>query len=236
MISIIIPALNEENYLPFLLESVKKQNFREMEVIVADAGSKDRTPDIARKNKCLLVKGGSPAQGKNSGAKIAKGDLLLFLDADVVLTENFLENSVKEFGARRLDIAGFRVVSLKKGIGMVLFNIFYNFPVLALERILPHAAVGIMVKKDIFEKAGGFDPSIKLAEDHYFARIAAKIGRFGIIKSAKIFTSDRRFRKDGWVLTYFKYVLCELHMIFLGSVKSDFLKYGYDLTDKEDIR
>jgi len=48
MLSIIIPALNEENYLPRLLDCFKKQNFKDYEIIVADADSKDKTREVAR--------------------------------------------------------------------------------------------------------------------------------------------------------------------------------------------
>ena len=83
-LSIIIPTLNEENYLPLLLESIKKQNFKSYEIIVADAGSTDRTIEIAKNHGCKITSGGLPAKARNQGAKIAKGDLLLFSDADIV--------------------------------------------------------------------------------------------------------------------------------------------------------
>ena len=82
MLSIIIPALNEENYLPLLLESIKKQDFKDYEIIVADAGPKDKTVQIAKNYGCKIAPGGLPAKGRNQGAKIAQGDLLLFITAD----------------------------------------------------------------------------------------------------------------------------------------------------------
>ncbi len=78
MLSIIIPTLNEENYLPLLLESIKKQNFNDYEIIVADAGSTDKTLEIAKNYGCITMAGGLPAKGKNEGAGMAKGDLLFF--------------------------------------------------------------------------------------------------------------------------------------------------------------
>ena len=92
MLSIIIPTKNEEYYLPKLLESIKRQDYKNYEIIVADAGSKDKTRDVARKSGCKVVKGGLPSIGRNNGAKYAKGELLLFLDADTVLPENFLKD------------------------------------------------------------------------------------------------------------------------------------------------
>lgn len=92
--SIIIPTLNEEKFLPRLLDSIKKQDSKDYEIIVADAGSKDATVEIAKKYRCKIVQGGLPAKGRNEGAKIAQGDLLLFLDADVQLPSDFLKNSL----------------------------------------------------------------------------------------------------------------------------------------------
>ena len=83
MLSIIVPTLNEEEYLPKLLESIKKQDFKDYEIIVADAGSEDKTLEIAKKRGCIITKGGSITVGRNNGAKVARGDIFLFLDSDV---------------------------------------------------------------------------------------------------------------------------------------------------------
>ena len=89
MLSIIIPTLNEEKYLPPLLDSIKKQDYKDYEVIVADAGSKDKTVEIAKKYGCKVVKGGLLPAGRNRGAEASKGDLLLFLDSDIILPPHF---------------------------------------------------------------------------------------------------------------------------------------------------
>ena len=92
-ISIIIPTLNEEKFLPKLLNSIKEQNYKNYEIIVSDANSKDKTIEIAKRFNVKIVQGGKPAVGRNNGAKFSVGDYLLFLDADVILPKNFLENS-----------------------------------------------------------------------------------------------------------------------------------------------
>ncbi len=230
MLSIITPTLNEEKYLGLLLESIKKQNFADYEIIIADAGSTDKTLEIAKKYNCKIVPGGLPAYGRNEGAKIAKGDTLFFCDADVVLPDNFFEKSLAEFEKRNLDLASFCLIPVPKNkFSTFMLNVFYNQPIVLLESALPHAAMGILMKKNLFEKTEGFDEDVKLAEDHYLARRARKLfdAKFGIIKSTKIFVSDRRFKTDGWVSTGIKFLLCELHMIFIGPVKSDIFKYKF---------
>ena len=230
MLSIIIPTLNEEKYLPLLLKNIKKQlSGFSYEIIVADADSIDKTKEIAKNYNCKIVKGGLPAQGKNQGAKYALGDLLFFLDADVFLPNGFFEKILREFYKKKFDIASFCLLPDSENKFLpVVFNTFYNIPILLTEKILPHAATGILVKKALFLKLNGFDENITLAEDHDLSRRAKKIGNCGIIKSGKIFISLRRFEKDGWVKTGLKYFLCEMHMIFIGPVKTDIFSYKYN--------
>jgi len=234
MLSIVIPTLNEEKHLGFLLESIKSQDFDNYEIIVADAGSKDKTLKIAKDYNCRVVKGGVPAKGRNSGAKAAKGSLLLFLDADVVLKKNTLPRVLKEFKKKKLKLATFFLMpSSKEKTSKFLFTFFYNIPIFFLEKILPHAAMGILIEKKLFKKLGGFDERITLAEDHDLARRGRKLGKYGIIKSSQIYVSDRRFKKEGWLKTYSKYLLCEGHMIIIGPVKKDIFKYTFDHLTKE---
>lgn len=231
MVSIIIPTLNEEDYLEKLLSSIKEQDFLDYEIIVSDAGSTDQTLNIAKTFGCSITHGGLPAYGRNEGAKIAKGDILFFLDADTVLPKKSLKNAIREIKKRKLDLASFCLVPMPKNkVSLFLIKIFYNQPIVLLENALPHAATGIIVRKDMFEKAGGFDEDVKLAEDHYLARRAQRLfnAKCGILRSTEIFVSDRRFRKDGWVRVGIKYLLCELHMIFIGPVRSNIFNYKFN--------
>jgi len=243
MLSIIIPSLNEEKYLPLLLESIKRQKFGagpkgypgSYEIILADAGSKDKTLEIAKKYGCIITKGGLPAKGRNEGAKIAKGEVLFFLDSDVILPNNFLKKSFQEFYKRNLDIASFSLIPISKSkVSRFFLDVFYNSPSILFENVLPHAAMGIIIKKELFKEIGGFDEEIKLAEDHYLARIAKSLfeAKFGIIKSTKLFISERRFKTDGWIKTGVKCLFCQLHMMFWGPVKSDIFKYKFAHYDK----
>ena len=233
MISIIIPALNEEKLLPILLESIKKQILGEYEVIIADAGSTDRTAEIAKAYNCKIIMGGLPAKGRNEGVKSAKGDLLLFLDADSVLPDGFYK-SIEEFEKRNLDFASFGLLPYGgKKMQNLAFNVFYNWYIYALEKALPHAAMGILAKRDLFLKLNGYDETITLAEDHDLARRAKRIANYGILRSSKIYISDRRLKKDGWVKTVTKYLLCELYMVFVGPVRSDIFNYKFNHYEKK---
>ena len=226
MLSIIIPTLNEEKYLPLLLREIKKQNFDgDLEIIVADAGSVDKTVEIAKSFGCQVVKGGLPAKGRNEGAKIAKGDIFLFMDADnFYLPDNFLKELLEEFEKRKLGVAYFPIYPKGNRIDKFIYGIYHWWTKLT-QNFLPHAYNSILVKKEIHQKIGGFDEEIKIAEDHDYARRASKVGKFGFIETKPVLTSARRFEKDGKLKTYLKYLLAGIYMFFFGPIKKDIFKY-----------
>ncbi len=226
-LSIIIPTLNEEKYLPLLLQSIKKQDFKDYEIIVADAGSTDRTIKIAKNYGCRIISGGLPAKGRNQGAKIAKGDLFLFLDADIIfLAPDFLGKLLKKFKKRSLDIASFPVSPQGKTIDRIVYKIYNSWTDLT-QKFLPHASQVILVKKEIHRFVKGFDEEIKIGEDHAYARETKKFGKFGFLGIKPILTSARRFEVDGRLKTYLKYFLAGLYIFFFGPIKSDIFKYKF---------
>lgn len=215
MLSIIIPVLNEEDYLPRLLKSIKAQTFRDYEIVVADAGSTDRTLDFAKKYNCKVVPGGLPAKGRNEGAKAAGGNLLLFLDADVQLApKDFLKRALREFRERNLDIASCQLLPLptRKRVNREMLKTPFdlaNYFMITFENIAPFG-VGSMIlaKKDFHQKIDGFKEDVQLGEDTLYIRKAARHGKFGILRSVKILWSIRRFEKEKWIKPILSYILC----------------------------
>ena len=120
-ISVIIPAMNEEKYIGFPLKGFRNQSFRNFEVIVVDGGSKDDTVKISKRYGAKVLverkKGISPA--RNRGAEAAKGEILVFLDADTKPSRNLLAVYRKVFADKGviaatgpilpLEDAGFRI-------------------------------------------------------------------------------------------------------------------------------
>ncbi len=212
-LSIVIPAYNEERYLPKLLKSIKGQNFKNYEIIVADAKSKDKTRQIAKKFGCKVVAGGLPGIGRNRGAEKAKGGLILFLDADVILPENFLENAINEFEKRNLDIAHCNPLpiekTLKNRIGIGAANAFNS----VAQYIKPFGAgFCIFVTKEIHKKINGFNEKIPYLEDIDYFQKASKIGKFRILKQ-KINVSMRRFVNEGWFYSFYRYFNAYVYML-----------------------
>ena len=226
MISIIIPTFNEEKYLPKLLKCIKKQTYKNYEIIVADANSKDKTRQIAKNYGCKIVKGGLPAIGRNNGAKTAKGNILLFLDADSMIEKWYLKSALKDMEKRRFDVAGSYLYSLSgKFIDKFFLGIF-NAWIYATQSFYPNACgSGIFCKKWLHNKVKGFDETIKLSEDMDYVRRAGKYGKFRIIKNSRIIYSMRRYEKEGRLKVGLKLFLSALYRIFFGEIKSDVFKY-----------
>jgi len=228
MLSIIIPTLNEQEYLPLLLAEIKKQDFEDYEIIVADANSSDDTVKIAKSFGCKVVEGGLPSKGRNQGARIAFGDLFLFIDADALfLPEGFLNELVQKFENKKLGIASFPIYPKGNIIDKIFYGL-YNLWARLSQKFLSHATNVILVKKEIHQAINGFNERVKFAEDHDYVRRAGKYGKFGFINIKPVLVSARRFEKDGRFMTYLKYVLAGLWMLFFGSIKSDIFKYRFD--------
>lgn len=222
MLSIIIITKNEEFFLPRLLKSIKNQTFKDYEIIVSDAGSKDKTLLIAKEYGCKIIHGGLPSKGRNNGAKNAKYDLLLFLDADVILNKYFLERNILEFKKRRLDIAGV----YSKPIESNLLSLFYVFLINFFERMFQKTLPVMMgycifVKKNIFDKINGFDESLTFNEDTDFIRRSCKNGKFRMLESVSILISMRRFEIIGYLSQGVIYLYYHVKIFVFGKIKKE---------------
>ncbi len=99
-LSVIIPTKNEGELLEECLNSIRSQSVRASEIIIVDGGSTDNTLEIAQKFGANIIKEqafSSPANARNLGAEKASGEILLIMDADVVLGQDCLKNALKIF-------------------------------------------------------------------------------------------------------------------------------------------
>ena len=229
MISIIIPTYNEEKYLPKLLQSIKEQSFNNYEIIVADNNSTDNTVKIAKYYGAIITSGGLPGAGRNKGSNIAIGDILLFLDADVILyNKDFLKGCYDEFKRKDLDVATCCVEPISNLKIDHIGHETYNIIMMLAEKVSPYApGFCIFAKKSVHQQINGFDEQIKLAEDSDYVKRASKVSKFGLLRFHKIPVSVRRLERDGRLNIAVKYLLCGIHMAFLGNVKSDIFKYTF---------
>lgn len=210
---IVIPTKNEEKYLPKLLDSINNQSFKDLEIIVSDANSDDKTRKIAKEYECDVVDGGLPDIGRNNGLIGCKAPLVCFIDSDIVLpNKNYIEKAIGEFNSRELDVAGGMQKPTKSNrlIEDLFFNAFYtiaNYGMLFSENSKrPFMQSLMMMKTKVHQDVGGFPP-YEFGEDSAFAKMAiAKGYKFGILKSpGEAFISHRRFKSNGILKMLCKY-------------------------------
>jgi glycosyltransferase involved in cell wall biosynthesis len=226
-LSIIIPCLNEEKNILRLLKSINAQKFK-CEIIVADAGSSDKTKKIAKSFGAKVIKGGLPARGRNNGAKAAKSDLLLFLDADVLLKKGFLDYCYNEIQKRKLDAATCYAYPLSKNISDILSYRAANVWIFLFKKIKPYAhGFCIFARKKMHDRIKGFDESLKFGEDSDYVIKANRIGKFDVLKRY-IYVSVRRFVKEGRLKSNLRYFYFNIYRLFIGEIRRDVgYKFGH---------
>ncbi len=202
MISIVVPTYNESAIIEGTLNSLIQAISAEDEVIVVDGMSEDNTREVVGgfPGVILISSPRGRAVQMNAGAKIAKGEYILFLHADVLINEscisvlrNRTRNTEVKWGwfSIRLDSPRFIFRVLETGAN--LRNRLTGIPL---------GDHGIFAKKDVFHEIGGF-PEIPIMEDLEFIRKIRIISKGVEIKSP-IKTSVRRFEKSGIVRTFFR--------------------------------
>jgi len=203
-LTIVIPAKNEAKMLPKLLGSLARQDYEgiaETRVIVADAGSTDGTVEVALSFRDRLavevIEGGLPSVGRNAGARLATTPYLLFLDADVELSEStLLRRALWRMRKRRLHLVTTNIACRH---GSFFDDVLYmgnNF-MQRIGAVLKPFATGMFMlfDREAFWALGGFNEKALFAEDYLLSKGVART-RFRIVRG-KIWTTNRRFRKVG---------------------------------------
>ena len=233
-VSIIIPTRNEEIALSRLLNSLQSQSYKDYEVIIADYQSKDNTVKTAKKYKCKIVKGGLPSKGRNNGAKAAKGNLLLFMDADAILEKGSLKRLLEEFMERNLDCGSALLKPLEgMPIDYVLHWLWNGWAFLT-QWFYPHGTGAfILCKKDVFEKVHGFDEGIKVGEDHNFVmKVKDYEYKYRILNKSFVRISVRRFEAEGRLKVVGKIISMGFYRTFIGEVRKDYFDYNFEYRKK----
>jgi glycosyltransferase involved in cell wall biosynthesis len=213
-LTVVVPALNEAERLPALLDALERQTRRPDQIVIADAGSTDDTRVIAVARGAQVVDGGKPAAGRNAGARVATGDLLLFLDADDELDDDFIAGALDEFDDRNLVVATSFVEPIERDPRNIFATEVVNLYLDVMQYVAPHApGFCILVRRNVHKAIDGFDETVVLAEDHDYVQRAAEHGRFRVLRTVTVATSMRRIEKEGLVRLAFKYLYCELYVV-----------------------
>lgn len=173
----------------------------EIEVIVADGGSRDATCDIARENGAtvLNVAGGRSAQ-LNAGAKQAHGKNLLFLHADTLLPDGYQNSIRKTLSDPSVVTGAFRFRT--DGVGLAIRLVEWGTNVRSSIFHLPYGDQGIFLEKRVFDDIGGFSPT-PIMEDFDLVCRLKKRGKVVTLRESVI-TSARRWQKLGPLRTMFR--------------------------------
>lgn len=237
-LSIIIPTLNEEKYLPKLLESIFAAVDGETEVIVVDGNSEDNTKGVAAECRkkapkhisVSFIQSGvrNVSHQRNLGGETAKNELLLFLDADVLLPpkEEF-RKFCEAFMNKKLAAATCRFTPAEDDSRARAYYNFLYFFQRVMERISPYAiGACILTTKKIFMALRGFDATIRINEDANFVNRASKRGPFTIIP---IFfsISARRFRHYGYLRMGLTYIYIFLYRTCFGEIRNKKIPYEF---------
>jgi len=223
-LSIIIPTLNEEDYLTSTIEAIKRNSTinHGHEIIVIDSGSEDDTCEIAIKLGVLLIKCNNGLPGKahalNEAAQSASGDVYLFLDADTLVPEGFdtlikcalvdpgVVGGAFEFTLDGPDF-GLRVVEL---INRVRYRIRQRY----------YGDQGLFVRAEIFRRVGGY-PEIVLMESAHLCKKLRKLGKL-VLVNENMKTSPRRFIDGG----IYRVLASDIKIWFLDLIGVRFDKFA----------
>lgn len=228
-ISIVIPALNDVDYLPRTLASL--QDRPDTEIIVVDGGSHDQTPTIARQAGCRLLRApANRALQMNAGARAARGKTLLFLHADTLLPEAYnsaIQSTLSQPGV----VAGafrLRIDAPNRLLRLVERAIDFRARLLQM----PYGDQAIFVNREVFQRVGQF-LECPIMEDFELIR---RLRRFGSIRISplSVITSGRRWMRLGvWRTTWIN------QKIILGyylGVSPERLAKWYGDTNEDNCR
>jgi len=211
MISVIIPAFNEEKALPATLRALLPEP-GDYEVIVVDGGSTDATRDIvqAELSLRLVTAPKGRASQMNAGARCATGELLLFLHADTILPEGTLRRLNELEADDRVQAGGFLHRFSGTDWRLRLVSFLDNFRC-RHSRII-YGDQALFVRRALFERLGGF-PEQPILEDVAFCEKLVKVVT-PVLLAPPVVTDSRKFVKMGIWRSFALVLLIILHVEF----------------------
>lgn len=235
LISIVIPVLNEEKLLPNLLEILTPelcQSYK-MEVIISDGGSTDSSLEIASQYDISVIirnKSGhrqTIAEGRNLGAESAKGNVICFINGDTI-PENPSEffsviaewaNGLGKHKTASALACPVYITKPERQWSDVIFHTFFNQYLRLLINVF-HLGIGRgecqIVRREVFEKVGGYNPLLAAGEDFDLYRRIATFGKVKFADNIPVHESPRRFRRYGYFKILMSWTLNGLFVILFG--------------------
>ena len=193
LVSVIITTKNEEKNIENCLQSIRSQTFKNIELIVVDNFSEDHTAELAEKyNAEVYFKGNERSAQRNYGAKVAQGEYLIYLDADMILSPAVIEDCIAKCDCDNMDALYVPERIVGDGFWIKVRDFersFYTGTVIDAVRF---------VRRDLFLQVGGFDETLVGPEDWDFDRKIRKIGRTGIA-IVPLYHNEGRFNMERYL-------------------------------------
>ncbi len=192
-VSVVVPTRNSSRTLERCLRSVRAQSGARPELVVVDNGSDDGTVDIARRHADVVIDAGPErSRQRNVGARRSHGDVLLFVDDDMVLEPGVTDE------LERLMVQGAASVVVPERS----FGDGFWARCKALEKLValgdPSVEAARAFRRDVFVDAGGYDESLTACEDWDLAdRVAAQVGAAPGRTTALIWHDEGRLELRG---------------------------------------
>lgn len=229
--SIVIPALNEEAYIPRLMECLKNQTKKNFEVILVDGNSQDNTRTIVRSYaqffplRIIKLKKGNLSLQKNIGGEKSRADMIIFFDADMSVKNSFTKTAESEVKKRKGFVFIPHVYPIEKREFPEVYaaiHFFNQLVGLSLNTNIPFSAGPSQLwNKNAFLHIGGFDDIF--GEDHHIIR---KAQNWGIkprqISKLKVWFSLRRLKKQGRLKLFSHFIRSHIHLLFNDTVPQGF--------------
>lgn len=218
-LSIIIPTFEEAGAIEKTLQNLQSLTTIPHEIIVADSGSVDQTVAIAKKyTEKVYVYTDLPknaSRGRNLGASHASGELLAFIDADVLPqnVDEFFVNAVRRFDIDpKLVAAGVCVRTLPEveTWGDRISHILINFFAGVSNNVLGISSISgefQMMRKESFEKVGRYNEGLKISEDNDLYGRLGKIGETRTFWNLLVMHPSRRAHAIGWLRLWKEWIL-----------------------------
>lgn len=223
MLSIVIPVYNESSIIGERLTQLEEIIAPGDEIIVVDGMSDDSTADIVKgyPGVTLIVSQRSRSTQMNAGAEAAEGEYILFLHADVLITEECILRLKDHFGKKG---TGWGWFTFKLDSDKLIYRVF-ELAANLRDRItgVPLGDHGIFVSRELFKKTGGY-PEIPIMEE---IGLVKKLKRYSGGEEIKtpVRTSVRRFEKGGIWKTVF--TMCILRVMYCLGVSPSKLARFY---------
>jgi glycosyltransferase involved in cell wall biosynthesis len=204
-VSVVIPANNEEKYIGKCLASVESQSVKPYEVIVVCDDCTDKTSEVANDAKVINIRHGSAASSRNVGAEAAKGDVLLFIDADSVMKKNLISKVVK--AVKKGYVGG---TARTRPLESNFVNELWWYWNHMFKWLLFYPSGNSFAVRKFFP---GYKRNMVIGEDVEMIKRLGRKGKLKYITDSYIRTSMRRWEKDG----YWKTLYIQLTGYILGK-------------------